>query len=238
MWLAPPGAPSNRLAYKTGTSYGHRDAWAIGFDGKHVIGVWMGRADGTPVPGAFGADVAAPVLFQAFNRLKSALVPQPPAPAAHAGAHVRPERRAPNARAGTGPAAPLRALPDAQRHLLVAGQRAHHGVGHPSVAVADQQALSSRQAQSMQKAVGRAGLLGQMPVQRQAPSPAVVQMRAQGLGLFTDHKVDRFQSSAGTAVEHLLGKGDGTEWQQAGGPRRAGGGCGHRLDRLRACHRF
>jgi penicillin-binding protein 1C len=77
----PPGAPSNRLAYKTGTSYGHRDAWAIGFDGRHVIGIWMGRADGTPVPGAFGADVAAPVLFQAFNRLKGKLDPQPPAPA-------------------------------------------------------------------------------------------------------------------------------------------------------------
>ncbi len=77
----PPGAPSNRLAYKTGTSYGHRDAWAIGFDGKHVVGVWMGRADGTPVPGAFGADVAAPVLFQAFNRLKRELDPQGPAPA-------------------------------------------------------------------------------------------------------------------------------------------------------------
>jgi penicillin-binding protein 1C len=77
----PPGAPSNRLAYKTGTSYGHRDAWAIGYDGAHVIGVWMGRADGTPVPGAFGADVAAPILFQAFNRLKPKLDPQPPAPA-------------------------------------------------------------------------------------------------------------------------------------------------------------
>lgn len=77
----PPGAPSNRLAYKTGTSYGHRDAWAIGFDGRHVIGIWMGRADGTPVPGAFGADVAAPVLFQAFNRLKRKLDPQPAAPA-------------------------------------------------------------------------------------------------------------------------------------------------------------
>ncbi len=76
----PPGAPSNRLAYKTGTSYGHRDAWAIGFDGAHVIGVWMGRADGTPVPGAFGADLAAPVLFQAFARLKPALTPQPPPP--------------------------------------------------------------------------------------------------------------------------------------------------------------
>lgn len=81
--LPPPaGAPENRLAYKTGTSYGHRDAWAIGFDGRHVIGVWMGRPDGTPVPGAFGADVAAPILFQAFARLTPALTPQPPAPRA------------------------------------------------------------------------------------------------------------------------------------------------------------
>jgi len=78
----PPGAPQNRLAYKTGTSYGHRDAWAIGFDGRHVIGVWLGRADGTPVPGVFGAELAAPVLFQAFSRLKPELDPQPPAPPA------------------------------------------------------------------------------------------------------------------------------------------------------------
>lgn len=78
----PPGAPQNRLAYKTGTSYGHRDAWAIGFDGAHVIGLWLGRADGTPVPGVFGADLAAPVLFQAFSRLKPGLDAQPPAPPA------------------------------------------------------------------------------------------------------------------------------------------------------------
>ena len=76
----PPGSPANRLAYKTGTSYGHRDAWAIGFDGRHVVGVWLGRADGTPVPGVFGADLAAPVLFQAFQRVKPALEAQPPAP--------------------------------------------------------------------------------------------------------------------------------------------------------------
>ena len=78
----PPGAPASHLAYKTGTSYGHRDAWAIGFDGQHVIGVWMGRADGTPVPGAFGADYAAPILFQAFARLKPTLAPLPPPPPA------------------------------------------------------------------------------------------------------------------------------------------------------------
>ncbi len=79
--LPPPaGAPANRLAYKTGTSYGNRDAWAIGFDGTHVAGVWMGRPDGTPMPGALGADLAAPVLFSAFARIKPSLDPLPPAP--------------------------------------------------------------------------------------------------------------------------------------------------------------
>ncbi|MFT6450800.1 MAG: penicillin-binding protein 1C [Halocynthiibacter sp.] len=81
--IAPPaGAARNGLAYKTGTSYGHRDAWAIGFDGQHVIGVWLGRADGTPVPGVFGGELAAPVLFDAFARLKpktEPLTPPPPA---------------------------------------------------------------------------------------------------------------------------------------------------------------
>ena len=76
----PPGAPANRLSYKTGTSYGHRDAWAIGYDGAHVVGVWMGRPDGTPVPGAFGGDLAAPILFEAFGRLKPALTTPPPPP--------------------------------------------------------------------------------------------------------------------------------------------------------------
>ncbi|MDU9006161.1 penicillin-binding protein 1C [Sedimentitalea todarodis] len=78
----PPGAPRGVIAYKTGTSYGHRDAWAIGYDGQHVIGVWLGRADGTPVPGAFGGDLAAPLLFRAFGRLKPDLAPLPPPPPA------------------------------------------------------------------------------------------------------------------------------------------------------------
>jgi penicillin-binding protein 1C len=79
--LAPPaGAPERRLAYKTGTSYGHRDAWAVGYDGRHVAGVWIGRPDGTPVPGAFGGDLAAPILFEAFQRLKVRSDPLPPPP--------------------------------------------------------------------------------------------------------------------------------------------------------------
>lgn len=75
----PPGAPPLHIAWKTGTSYGHRDAWAIGYDGAHVVGVWLGRPDGTPVPGAFGADLAAPVLFQAFQHLGT-VTPLPPPP--------------------------------------------------------------------------------------------------------------------------------------------------------------
>lgn len=78
----PPGAPRARLAWKTGTSYGHRDAWALGFDGAHVAGVWLGRADGTPVPGVFGADLAAPLLFETFARIKPNLAPLPGPPAA------------------------------------------------------------------------------------------------------------------------------------------------------------
>ncbi len=71
--VPPPlnGSPG-RIAYKTGTSYGYRDAWAIGFDGRTVIGVWVGRPDGAPVPGLSGILSAAPVLFESFDRLGSA----------------------------------------------------------------------------------------------------------------------------------------------------------------------
>lgn len=76
----PPTASMREIAYKTGTSYGHRDTLAIGYDGRHVIGVWMGRPDGTPVPGTFGASQAAPILFEAFARLKPQADPLPASP--------------------------------------------------------------------------------------------------------------------------------------------------------------
>lgn len=60
------------IAFKTGTSYGHRDTWAFGYDARHVVGVWLGRPDGTPVPGAFGQEIAAPVLFEVFAHLDGA----------------------------------------------------------------------------------------------------------------------------------------------------------------------
>jgi len=73
-------AESFHIAYKTGTAYGYRDAWAVGFDGRHVIAVWSGRADGTPVPGATGASVAVPILFEISQVLGPALTPLPKAP--------------------------------------------------------------------------------------------------------------------------------------------------------------
>jgi penicillin-binding protein 1C len=76
----PENAAGGRIAYKTGTSYGYRDAWAVGFDGKRTIGVWVGRPDGAPVPGLVGRTAAAPVLFDAFARLGAPLAPLPQAP--------------------------------------------------------------------------------------------------------------------------------------------------------------
>lgn len=76
----PRGVKGAGIAFKTGTSYGHRDAWAIGFDGRHVVGVWMGQPDGTPVPGAFGGDLAAPVMFASFARIKPTADPIGPPP--------------------------------------------------------------------------------------------------------------------------------------------------------------
>ena len=64
----PENAVGGRIAYKTGTSYGYRDAWALGFDGKRTIGVWVGRPDGAPVAGLVGRIAAAPILFDAFAR--------------------------------------------------------------------------------------------------------------------------------------------------------------------------
>ncbi|WP_422370070.1 penicillin-binding protein 1C [Hoeflea sp.] len=67
--VAPPqGAPRIPIAYKTGTSYGYRDAWAVGFDGRHVLGVWVGRPDASPVPAISGIGTAAPLLFDGFAR--------------------------------------------------------------------------------------------------------------------------------------------------------------------------
>ena len=58
-----------QLAWKTGTSYGFRDAWSIGVGPRYLIGVWIGRPDGTPVPGQFGLASAAPLMLQVHDLL-------------------------------------------------------------------------------------------------------------------------------------------------------------------------
>lgn len=68
------------LAWKTGTSYGYRDAWAIGINARYVIGVWTGRPDGTPVAGQFGFASAIPLLNQVNNLLLARGAPQPEDP--------------------------------------------------------------------------------------------------------------------------------------------------------------
>ncbi|MBN8896587.1 MAG: transglycosylase domain-containing protein, partial [Rhodospirillales bacterium] len=68
------------LAWKTGTSWGGRDAWAFGFDRRHVVGVWIGRPDGTPMPAATGAGLALPLLGRVFDLLPPAPRTAPPRP--------------------------------------------------------------------------------------------------------------------------------------------------------------
>lgn len=77
---APDAAMAGRIAYKTGTSYGHRDAWAAGFDGRFAVAVWVGRPDGASTPGLVGRIAAAPILFDAFARLAAKRAPLPPPP--------------------------------------------------------------------------------------------------------------------------------------------------------------
>lgn len=58
-----------RVAWKTGTSYGYRDAWAIGSTRHYTVGVWVGRPDGTPLPGQYGAVTALPLMFEVIDSL-------------------------------------------------------------------------------------------------------------------------------------------------------------------------
>jgi penicillin-binding protein 1C len=74
------GASRVALAWKTGTSYGFRDSWAIGVAPQHLIGVWIGRPDGTPQPGQFGAITALPLLAGIADGLPSPRSDPTPAP--------------------------------------------------------------------------------------------------------------------------------------------------------------
>jgi penicillin-binding protein 1C len=89
----PGGGPAG-VAWKTGTSWGGRDAWALGLDARHVAGIWVGRPDGTPVPGMSGRNTALPPLARVFALLPAAprtplLVRAAPQPFAEAADRLR-----------------------------------------------------------------------------------------------------------------------------------------------------
>jgi len=67
-WDLTRGAPG--VAWKTGTSYGHRDAWAVGFSRHYAVGVWVGSFDGTALEGISGSEHAAPLLFEIFRAIE------------------------------------------------------------------------------------------------------------------------------------------------------------------------
>jgi len=81
-WAMGQGLMRQRaVAFKTGTSYGYRDAWSIGFSNDYTIGVWVGQADGSPRPGHVGRDAAAPILLKTFDLLPADLhADEPPPP--------------------------------------------------------------------------------------------------------------------------------------------------------------
>ena len=76
----PANALGGRIAFKTGTSYGYRDALAIGFSRRYTVAAWLGRPDNAAVPGLVGRQAAAPILFDAFARLAGPIeaIPAPP----------------------------------------------------------------------------------------------------------------------------------------------------------------
>lgn len=93
---APENALGGRIAFKTGTSYGYRDSWAVGFDGRRTVGVWVGRPDGQAVPDLTGRAAAAPLLFDAFARIvrtPAGLGPAPKGAVLSANARLPPPQR-------------------------------------------------------------------------------------------------------------------------------------------------
>jgi penicillin-binding protein 1C len=81
-WAMGQGLSRRRMiAFKTGTSYGFRDAWSVGFSNDYTVGVWVGRADGAPSAGRIGREAAAPVLLETFELLPPDRRPAPAPPA-------------------------------------------------------------------------------------------------------------------------------------------------------------
>jgi penicillin-binding protein 1C len=126
----PASATPGAIAFKTGTSYGFRDAWAAGFDGEYTIAVWVGRPDASSVPGLVGLRVAAPVLFELFGAMGPHRAPFAAAPANVIGLRKNAELPPPlrvfheqrrDTQAGPGQEAPLRiAYPPANAEVEMA----------------------------------------------------------------------------------------------------------------------
>ncbi|HWD49616.1 MAG TPA: penicillin-binding protein 1C [Rhizomicrobium sp.] len=80
-WAMGQGLSKQRtIAFKTGTSYGFRDAWSVGFSNDYTIGVWVGRADGAPRMGSVGREAAGPILLKTFGLLPPDKNPDPAPP--------------------------------------------------------------------------------------------------------------------------------------------------------------
>ena len=81
-WAMGQGLLAKRtIGFKTGTSYGFRDAWAAGISNDYTVAVWVGHADGTPRPGHMGREAGAPILLKMFGLLPPDKRPAPPVPA-------------------------------------------------------------------------------------------------------------------------------------------------------------
>lgn len=79
-WGEGRGLMRRPIAFKTGTSYGFRDAWSIGVSGRYTVGVWVGRPDGSTRPGSIGRNTAAPLLLNVFDLLPPEPESRPTAP--------------------------------------------------------------------------------------------------------------------------------------------------------------
>ena len=105
----PVALRERRVAFKTGTSAGFRDAWAAGYSANWTVVVWVGHADGTPRPGQLGRLSALPILFKAFGRLPGEDNRAKPAPvdalrvASHRDLPPRMRTMSPNGTAGGAP---------------------------------------------------------------------------------------------------------------------------------------
>ncbi|HTR84559.1 MAG TPA: penicillin-binding protein 1C [Reyranella sp.] len=168
----PPPLRERRIAYKTGTSAGFRDAWAAAYTNNWTVVVWVGHADGTSRPGQIGRTAALPIAFKAFSRLPAEdnrTTPPPPdviraaswqdlpprmrklVPAAQVSGGPRIAYPAPDSRIELGPheAVPLAANGGSGAlHWLVDGrpvdgQWKPNGTGEMRVAVVDAQGRSS-----------------------------------------------------------------------------------------------